>query len=130
MRGIESDGAGGINLSGDSELSGPIISWQIEAEKVTDFIFLGSQISEDGDCSCEIKRPLLLARKSMTNLHSILKIKDIILPTKIHILKAMIFPIIMYRCKSWTIKKAVAFLRNWQLGDFLEQHFSCTEVRR
>ena len=88
---------------------GPIISWQIEEEKVevvTDFIFLGSKITVDSDCSHEIKRCLLLGRKAMTNLNSILKSRDITLLTKVHIVKALVFPIVMYRCKSWTIKKA------------------------
>ena len=75
-------------------------------EAMTDFIFLGSQITLDGDCSHEIKRYLLLGRKTMTNLDSIIKNQDITLPTKIHIIKTMAFPIVMYRCKSWTIKKA------------------------
>ena len=75
-------------------------------ETVTDFIFLGSKISADGDCSHEIKRRLLLGRKAMTNLDSILKSKDITLPTKVHLVKAMILPVIMYGCESWTIKKA------------------------
>ena len=89
--------------------SGPITSWQIDGEKmetVTDFIFLGSKITEDGDCSREIKRHLLLGRKTMTNLDSILKRRDITLPTKIHLVKAMIFPVVMYGCESWTTKKA------------------------
>ena len=88
---------------------GPIISWQIEEEKVetvTDFIFLGSEITVDIDCSPEIKRCLLLGRKAMTNLNSILKSRDITLLTKVHIVKALVFPVVMYRCKSWTIKKA------------------------
>ena len=85
---------------------GPITSWQIDGETVTDFIFLGSKITADGDCSHEIKRRLLLGRKAMTNLDSILKNRDISLPTKIHIVKAMIFPVVMYGCESWTIKKA------------------------
>ena len=88
---------------------GPIISWQIEEEKVevvTDFIFLGSKITVDSDCSHEIKRCLLLGRKAMTNLNSILKSRDITLLTKVHIVKALVFPVVMYRCKSWTIKKA------------------------
>ena len=88
--------------------SGPITSWQIEGEKVeavTDFIFLGSKITADGDYSHEIKRCLLFGRKAMTNLDSILKIRDITLPTKIHVVKAMFFPVVMYRCKSWTVKK-------------------------
>ena len=89
--------------------SGPITSWQIDGEKmetVTDFIFLGSKIAAAGDCSHEIKRRLLLGRKSVTNLDSILKSRDVTLPTKVHLVKAMIFPVVMYRCESWTIKKA------------------------
>ena len=88
--------------------SGPITSWQIDGETVetvTDFIFLGSNITADGDCSCEMKRCLLLGRKVVTNLESILKIRDINLPTKVHLVKAMVFPIVMYGCESWTIKK-------------------------
>ena len=87
--------------------SSPITSWQIEGvEAVTDFIFLGSKITADGDCSHEIKRRLLLGRKVMTNLDSILKSRDITLPTKVHLLKAMVFPVVMYGCESWTVKKA------------------------
>ena len=89
--------------------SGPIISWQIDGETmetVTDFILGGSKITADGDCSHEIKRTLLLGRKAMTNLDSILKIRDIILPTKVCLVKAMVFPVVMYGCESWTIKKA------------------------
>ena len=89
--------------------SGPITSWQIDGETVetvTDFIFLGSKITADGDCSHEIKRHLLLGRKAMTNLDSILKIRDITLLTKVRVVKAMVFPVIMYGCESWTIKKA------------------------
>ena len=89
--------------------SGPIASWQIDGETMetmTDFIFLGSKIIADRDCSHEIKRRFLLGRKTMTNLDSVLKSRDITLPTKVHIVKAMIFPIIMYGCESWTIKKA------------------------
>ena len=86
--------------------SGPITSWQIDGEIVTDFIFLGSKITSDGDCSHEIKRRLLLGRKIMTNLDSILKSRDITLSTKVHLVKAMDFPIVMYRCENWTIKKA------------------------
>ena len=89
--------------------SGPIISWQTDGETmetVTDFIFLGSKITLDGDCSHKIKRHLLLGRKAMTNLHSILKSRDITLPTKTHPVKAMFFPVVMYGCESWTIKKA------------------------
>ena len=89
--------------------SGPITSWEIDGETmetVTDFIFLGSKITADGDCSHEIKRHLLLGRKAMTNLDSILKSRDINLLTKVHIIKAMVFLVIMYGCESWTIKKA------------------------
>ena len=89
--------------------TGPITLWQTEGETmktVTDFIFLGSEIAVDGDCSHEIKRCLLLERKVMTNLDSILKSRDINLPTKVHLVKAMVFPVVMYGCESWTIKKA------------------------
>ena len=86
--------------------SGPITSWQIDGETVTDFIFLGSKIIADGDCSHEIKRPLLLGRKVMTSLDSILKSRDITLPTKVCLVKAMVFPVVMYGCESWTVKKA------------------------
>ena len=83
--------------------SGPITSWQIDGETVSDFIFLGSKITADGDCSHEIKRHLLLGRKVMTNPESILKSRDITLPTKVHLVKAMVFPVVMYECKSWTV---------------------------
>ena len=83
--------------------SGPITSWQMEA--VTDFIFLGFKITADGDCSHEIKRCLLLGRKAMTNLDSILKSRDITFPTKVRLVKAMVFPVVLYRCESWIIKK-------------------------
>ena len=89
--------------------SGPITSWQIEGETmetVADFIFGGSKIIADGDCSHEIKRCLLLGRKTMTNLDSILKSRDITLPTKVHLVKAMVLPVVMYGCESWTMKKA------------------------
>ena len=86
--------------------SGPITLWQIYGETVTDFIFLGSKITADGDHSHEIKRHLLLERKVMTNLESILKSRDSTLPTKVHLIKATFFPVIMYGCESWTIKKA------------------------
>ena len=89
--------------------SGPIISWEIDGETVetvADFIFLGSKITTDGDCSHEIKRHLLLGRKVMTNLDSILKRRDITLSTKVHLVKAMVFPVVTYGCESWTIKKA------------------------
>ena len=90
-------------------VSGPITSKQIDGEKVktvTDFISLCSQITADGDCSLEIKRRLLLGRKVVTNLDSLLKSRDITLPTKVHLVKAMVFPVVMYGCESWTIKKA------------------------
>ena len=89
--------------------SSPITSWEIDeetVETVSDFTFLGSQITADGDCSHEIKRRLLLGRKVMTNLDSIFKSRDITLPTNVCLVKAMVFPVAMYRCKSWTIKKA------------------------
>ena len=89
--------------------SSPITSWQIDGETmetVRHFIFLSSKITADGDCSHEIKRRLFLGRKAMTNLHSVLKSRDIIFPTKVHIVKAMVFLVVMYRCESWTIKKA------------------------
>ena len=86
--------------------SDPISSWEIDGETVTDFIFLGSKITADGDCSHEIKRHLLLERKATTNLDSILKSRDITLPTKSHLVKAMVFLVVMYGCESWTIKKA------------------------
>ena len=86
--------------------SGPITSWQIDGETEADFIFLGSKITADGDCSHEIKRCLLLGRKVMANLDSILKSRDITLPIKVHLVKAMVFPIVMYGCESWTIMRA------------------------
>ena len=86
--------------------SGPITSWQIDGETVADFTFLGSKITADGDCSHGIKKRLLLGRKAMTNLESILKIRVITLPAKIHLVKAVVFPVVMYGCESWTIKKA------------------------
>ena len=86
--------------------SGPITSYQMDGETVADFIFLSSKITADGDCSHEIKRCLLLGRKVMTNLDSILKSRDITLQTKAHLVKAMVFPVVMYECESWTIKKA------------------------
>ena len=89
--------------------SSPITAWPIEGEKVevvTDFLFLGSKITADSDCSHEIKRRLLLGRKVMTNLDSIFKSRDIILPTKVRLVKAMVFPVVMYGCESWTVKKA------------------------
>ena len=98
--------------------SGPITSWEIDGETVetmADFIFLGSKITADGDCSHEIKRRLLLGRKVVTNIDSILKSRDIILPTKVSLVKAMVFPVVMYGCKSWTVKKA-----EWQRIDAFE----------
>ena len=86
--------------------SGPITSWQIDGETMSDFIFGGSKITENGDCSQEIKRCLLLGRKVVTNLDSILKSRDITLPTKVRLVKVMVFPVVMYGCESWTIKKA------------------------
>ena len=86
--------------------SSPITSWQIDGETVTDFIFGGSKITADGDCSHEIKRHLLLGRKVITNLDSILKSRDITLPIKVCLVKAMVFPVVMYGCESWTVKKA------------------------
>ena len=86
--------------------SGPITSWEVDGESVTDFIFLGSKITADGDSSHEIKRYLLLGRKAMTNLDSILKSRDISLLTKVCLVKAMVFPVVRYGCESWTIKKA------------------------
>ena len=103
--------------------SGPITSWQIDGETVetvADFIFGGSQITADGDCSHEIKRCLLLGRKVMTNLESILKSRDITLLTKVHLVKAMVFPVVMYGCESWTIKKAESeelMLLNYGIGE-------------
>ena len=98
-----------LNIQKTKMASGPITSWQIDGETVetvADFIFLGSKITADGDCSHEIKRCLFFGRKVMTNLDSILKNRDITLSTKVCLVKAMFFPVVMYRCKSWTIKKA------------------------
>ena len=92
--------------------SSPITSWQIEGEKweiVTDFLFLGSKITVDGDCTHEIRRRLLLCRKAMTNLDSVLKTRDITLPTKVHRVNAMVSPVVMYSCETWTIKKAECY---------------------
>ena len=97
-------------------VSSPNTSWQIEREKVetvTDFIFLGSKVTVDGDCSHEIKRHLLLGKKAMTNLDSVLKSKDITLPTKVHLVKAMVFPVVIYGCESWTIKLSTEALMFW-----------------
>ena len=94
--------------------SGPITSWEIDGETVSDFIFLGSKITADGDCSHEIKKRLLLGRKVMTNLDSILKKRDITLSTKVHLVKTMVFQVVMYGCESWTIKKA----EHWRIDTF------------
>ena len=85
---------------------GPITSWEIDVETVSDFIFGGSKITADGDCSHEIKRCLFIGRRVMTKLDNILKSRDITLPTKVHLVKAMVFPVVMYGCESWTVKKA------------------------
>ena len=92
----------------------PITSWQIDEETVADFIFLGSKIAADGDCSHEIKRHLLLARRVMTSLDSILKSRDITLPTKVRLVKAVVFPLVIYGCESWTVKKAA----RWRIHTF------------
>ena len=91
--------------------SGPITSWEIDGETVSDFIFAGIQNHVDGDCSHEIKRCLLLGKKVMTNLDSIFKSRDITLPTKVHLVKAMVFPVVMYGCESWTVKK----VEHWRI---------------
>ena len=112
MKVKEESGKAGLKLNIQKTkimASGPITLWQIDGEAmetVTDFIFGGSKISADGDCSHDIKRHLLLGRKAMTNLDSILKNRDVTLPTKVHLLKAMVFAVVMYGCESWTIKKA------------------------
>ena len=112
MKVKEESGKVGIKLNiPKAKIMAPscISSWQIDGEAVEtvrDFIFLGSKITADGDCSHEIKRRLLFGKKVMTNLDSILKSRDITLPTKVHLVKAMVFPVVMYRCESWTVKKA------------------------
>ena len=113
--------------------SGPITSWQIDGETVADFTFLGSKITAAGDCSHEIKRRLLLGRELMTNLDSILKSRDITLPTKVRLVKAMVFPVVMYGCESWTIKKA----EQWRIDAFelwcwrrlLKVPWNCKEIQ-
>ena len=115
-------------------VSGPITSWEIDGETVetvSDFIFLGSKITADGDCSHEIKRRLLLGRKVMTNLDSIFKSRDITLSTKVHLLKAVVFPVVMYGCESWTVKKVP---KNWcfwtvMLEKTLESPLDCKEIK-
>ena len=113
--------------------SGPITSWQIDGETATDFIFLGSKITADGDCSHEIKRYLLLGRKVMTNLDSIFKSRDITLPTKVRLVKAMVFPVVMYGCESWTVKKAerrrIDAFELWCLEKTLEGPLDCKEIQ-
>ena len=118
--------------------SSPIISWQIDWDKVKtvrDFILGGSKITADGDCSHEIKRRLLLGRKVMTNLDSIFKSRDITLPTKVHLVKAMVFPVVMYGCESWTIKKVEHQriddfeLWCWVLEKTLENPLECKEIK-
>ena len=112
MKVKEESGKGGLKLNIQRTkiiASGPITSWQIDGERmqtVTDFIFLGSKITADGDCSHKIKRHLLLGRKTMTNLDSMLKSRDVILPTKVCLVKAMVFLVVMHGCESWTLKKA------------------------
>ena len=111
--------------------SGPITSWQTDGETmetVTDFIFLGSKITVVGDCSHEIKRHLLLGRKAIPNLDSILKSRDITLPTEVHLVKAMVFPVVMYGCESWTIKKA-EHRRTVALKKTLESPLDCKEIQ-
>ena len=120
----------------DHIVSSPITSCQIDGETmetVTDFIFLGSKITADGDCSHEIKRHLLLGRKAMTKLESILRSRDITLRTKVHLVKTMIFPVVMYRCESWTTKKA-EWQNNWcfwtvVLEKTLESPLDCKEIQ-
>ena len=113
--------------------SSPITSWQTFGETVSDFIFLGSKVTADGDCSHEIKRCLLLGRKVMTNLDSIFKSRDITLPTKVHLVKAMVFPVVMYGCECWAVKKSWV-LKNWciwtvVLEKTLESPLDCKEIQ-
>ena len=106
---ISSNGSGGLKLNIQKTkimASGPITSWEVDVETVSDFILGGSKITADGDCSHEIKRRLILGRKVMTNLDSIFKSRDITLPTKVCLVKAMVFPVVMYGCENWTLKKA------------------------
>ena len=113
--------------------SGPITSWQIDGETVTDCIFLGSKITEDGDCSHEIKRHLLLGRKAMTNLDSILKSRDTTLPTKVRLVKAMVFLVGIYGCESWTIKKAecrrIDAFEQWCWRRLFRVPLGCREIK-
>ena len=113
--------------------SGPITSWQVDGETVADFIIWGSKITPDGDCSHEIKRCSLLGRKVMTNLDSILKSRDITLSTKVHLVKAMVFPVVRYGCESWTIKKAehqrIDSFELWCWRRLLESPWDCKEIQ-
>ena len=116
--------------------SGPIASWQIDGEKmetVTEFIFLGSKIAAESDCSHEIKRCLLLGRKSMTSLDSVLKSRDITLLTKVHLVKAMVFPVVMYGCESWIVKKAerrrIDAFELMLLEKILQSPLDCKEIK-
>ena len=112
--------------------SGPITSWEIDRETVSDFIFGGSKITADGDCSHEIKRHLLRGRKVMTNLDSISKSRDITLPTKVRLVKAMVFPVVMYGCESWTMKKAehrIDAFELWCWRRLLESPLDCKEIQ-
>ena len=116
--------------------SGPIISWEIDGETVetvSDFIFGGSKITADGDCSHEIKRCILLGRKVMTNLDSILKSRDITLPTKFHLVKAIVFPVVMYGCESWTVKNAecrrIDAFELWCWRRLLKSPLDCKEIQ-
>ena len=111
-------------------VSGPITSWQMDEETVADFIFLGSKITADGDCSHEIKRCLLLGRKVMTNLDSILKSRDITLPTKVHLVKAMVFPVVMHGCERWTIKKAKHQFFSTQLSSQVQLSYPYMTTRK
>jgi len=111
----------------------PITSWQIDGETVSDFIFLGSKITTDGDCSHEIKRRLLLRRKVMTNLDSIFKSRDITLPTKVRLVKVMVFPVVVYGCESWTVKKAegrrIDAFELWCWRRLLKSPLDCKEIQ-
>ena len=111
----------------------PITSWQMDGETATDFIFLGSKITADGDCSHEIKRYLLLGRKAMTNLDSILKSIDVTLLTKVHVVIAMVFPVVMYGCESLTVEKAecqrIDAFGLWHWRRFLESPLDCQEIQ-
>ena len=113
--------------------SGPITSWQIDGETVADFILLVSKITADGDCTHEIKRRLFLGRKVMTNLDSILKSKDITLPTKVCLVKAMVFPVVIYGCESWTVKKAehqkIDAFELWCWRRLFESPLDCNEIQ-